>query len=195
MAKNDDRSLAKDELYQAIRYFVERQQLVVQAMLAMKLDINAIGKFGALGWASSASSENGQKPSERFEKEPADDHERKLYNILKRSEEIRVPRKGIWKEKSGQVWNYVLHGGGCLLENPETQEPIDWDCPNPKAFDDFFFIRHLDWRLKQGDDELRYIHEFHNEVQSIFIELVHDGLIQEHPMPMGLVYTLKDDAA
>jgi Domain of unknown function (DUF6896) len=193
MAKNDTRSLAKDELYQAILYFIERQQLVVQAMREMSLDINAIGKFGALGWASSASSENGQKPLERFEKEPASEHDREIYNILKRSEEVRVPRKGIWTDKSGQAWNYILHGGGCLLENPETQEPIDWDCPNPGAFDDFFFTTHLDWRLKQGDNELRHVEELQDEVKSMFSELVTDGLIKERPMFMGLVYVLGDD--
>jgi hypothetical protein len=91
-------------------------------------------------WASSASSENGQEPLERFEKEPANEHEREIFNILKHSEEIRVPRKGVWKDRLGQEWSYILHGSGCLLTNPETQEPIDWDCPNPKAFDDYFFL-------------------------------------------------------
>lgn len=193
MVQNDTRALAKDELYKAVLYFVERQQLVVQAMLDMKLDINAIGKFGALGWASSASTGNGQKPLERFEREPANEHEREIYDILKRSEEIRVPRKGVWKDKSGQAWNYILHGGGCLLENPETQEPIDWDCPNPRAFDDFFFTRHLDWRLKQGDNELKHVEELQDEIEAMFSELVKNGLIKEHPMFMGLVYVLRDD--
>lgn len=192
MSQSDKRRLAKDELYKAVLYFVERQQLVVQAMLDMKLDINAIGKFGALGWAPSASSESGQKPLDRFDKELANEHEREIYDILKCSEEIRVPRKGVWKDKSGHEWNYILHGGGCLLINPETQEPIDWDCPNPKAFDAFFFTAHLDWRLKQGDVELRHIEELQGEVKTLFSELVKDGLIKGCPMPMGLVYLLED---
>ncbi len=196
MAENKKR-LAKDELYKAIRYFIERQQLVVQAMLEMKLDINAIGKFGALGWASSASSEGRQKPLDRFEfeKVPADEWGKEIYAVLKYAEEIKVPRKGVWRDKSGQEWNYILHGGGCSLINPETQEPIDWECPNPKAFDDFFFFIHLDWRLRQSNDELRLLQESHNEVRSLFSELVKDGLIRGYQMPMGLVYVLKEDDA
>jgi len=192
MVENDEnRNLAKDELYKAIRYFVERQQLVVQAVLDMKLDINAIGKFGSLGWASSASAGNGQKPLDRFQKEPSDEFEKEIYAILKHSEEIKVPRKGVWKDKSGQEWNYILHGGGCLLINPESQEPIDWDCPNTKAFDYSFFEVHLEWRLKQNQNGLIYLRDSKNEVEDLFSELINDGLIQKCPMPMGLVYTLK----
>ncbi|MBP8002268.1 MAG: hypothetical protein KA314_14375 [Chloroflexi bacterium] len=195
MAQDEKRSLAKDELYQAIHYFVERQQLVVQAMTDMKLDINAIGKFGALGWVSGAASENGQKPVDRFEYEPVNEIEKEIYAILRYSEEIRVPRKGVWNDQTGQVWNYTLHGGGCLLVNSETQEPIDWDCPNQKAFDEFFFNTHLAWRLKQGDEELKNMQELYSEVKSLFSELVNDGLIQPCQMPMGLVYLLKENDA
>jgi hypothetical protein len=193
MAENDNRSLAKDELYKAVHYFVDQQQLVVQAMKEMKLDINAIGKFGALGWMSSASSETPQKPLDGFEKEPVNEFEKEIYAVLRHSEEIRVPRKGVWKDQSGQEWNYILHGGGCFLINSETQEPIDWDCPNPKAFDEFFFNTHLEWRLHQGDDELKHVQELHSEVKSMFAELVNDGLIRERQMPMGSVYLLQED--
>ena len=191
MTQTNQRNLAKDELYKAIQHFVERQQIVVQAMLDMKLDINAIGKFASLGWASSASSENGQKPLDRFQKEPASEFEKEIYAVMKRSEEIKVPRKGVWKDKTGEEWNYVLHGGGCLLINLETQEPVDWDCPNPKAFDETFFFVHLDWRLKQDNKELKYVQELQNEVKAIFLELVNESLVQPCPMPLGLVYTLK----
>jgi len=193
MAQKDTRDLAKDELHKAVRYFVERQQLVVQAMLDMKLDIDVIGRFGALSWILSRSSENGQKPLDGFGNEPANEHEKEIYEILKRSAEIRVPRKGEWKDKSGQEWNYILHGNGCLLVNPETEEPIDWDCPNPKAFDIFFFRRHLDWRLKQGDNEIKHVRESYSEFEFMFSELVEGGLIRACQMPMGLVYILKDE--
>jgi len=193
MPENANRSLAKAELHKAVHYFVERQQLVVQAMTDMKLDINAIGKFGALGWVSSASSENELSRLDKFEQEPTNEFEKEIYAVLRHSEEIRVPRKGVWKDQSGQEWNYILHGGGCLLINSETQEPIDWDCPNPSAFDEFFFNTHLEWRLKQDDDALKHVQELHSEVKSMFSELVNDGLIRECQMPMGLVYLLKTD--
>lgn len=161
-------------------------------MLDMRLDINAIGKFGSLGWASSASSENGPKPLDRFQKEPSEDAEKELNAILKRSEEIKVPRNGRWKDPAGQEWQYMLHGGGCSLIHPETQEPLDWDCPNPKAFDDSFFFVHLAWRLKQEDDALRHVQELQDEAKRMFAELVEDGLIRKCQMLMGLVYILKE---
>jgi hypothetical protein len=195
MTENDNRKLAKNELYMAACHFVERQQLVVQAMSEMKLNIDAIGKFGSFGWASSASSENGEKPLDRFPEEPTGEFEKELYAVLKYAEEIKMPRKGVWRDHSGQTWNYILHGAGCLLTNSETQEPIDWDCPNPQAFDEFFFIVHLGWRLNQNDVNLQHVQGLRHEIKVMFSELVHDGLIQECPMLMGLVYTLKNSGA
>jgi hypothetical protein len=193
MTQTNTKNLAKDELYKAILYFIERQQLVVQAMLEMKLDLNAIGKFASLGWVSSVSSSNGQKPiDDMFSSQPTAEIEQELYNVLKYAEEIKVQREGIWKDELGQEWNYFLHGRGCLLIHPETKEPIDWDCPNSKAFDDSFFYTHLDWQFSQRKNELQNIQELRNEIELIFAELLKDGLVEECSMPMGLVYVLKD---
>jgi len=42
--------LAKDELLDAIIYFVKRQELVAQALRNFKLDLQTIGVLGATGW-------------------------------------------------------------------------------------------------------------------------------------------------
>jgi hypothetical protein len=195
------RSLAKQELYQAIAYFIERQQLVVQAMLDLKLDLNAIGKFGAYGWVSSASSIDGKRNLDMFSQELINERQRELFNSVKYAEKMKVPGLGSWRDKSGVEWKYLLHGAGCSLENVLTNEPLDWDCPNPKAFDKFFFYRHLEWRVNAQQDEnaLKWMKELLGEfdslrllVNSLFAELLRDRLIQECPVPMGLVYILKE---
>jgi hypothetical protein len=196
----EKRSLAKQELYQAIAYFIERQQLVVQAMLDLKLDLDAIGKFGASGWVSSASSNDGKSLLDTFSQEPINDRQRELFNAVKYAEEMKVPGLGSWRDKSGVEWKYLLHGAGCSLKNVQTNEPLDWDCPNPKAFDKLFFYQHLEWRVNAQQDEnaLKWMKELLGEfeslrllVNSLFADLLQDELIQECPTLMGLVYVLR----
>jgi hypothetical protein len=195
------RSLAKQELYQAIAYFIERQQLVVHAMLDLKLDLDAMGKFGASGWVSRVSSIDGKSHLDTFSQEPINERQREFFNAVKYAEEMKVPGLGSWRDKSGFEWKYLLHGAGCSLINVQTNEPIDWDCPNPKAFDKFFLYRHLEWRVnaRQDENDLKWMKELLGEfdslrllVNSLFADLLQDGLIQECPMPMGLVYVLKE---
>ena len=45
-----DLQLAKDELLQAIIYFIQRQALVAQALQDFGLDLNAIAVLGTGGW-------------------------------------------------------------------------------------------------------------------------------------------------
>jgi uncharacterized protein DUF6896 len=195
-------SVAKQELRQAIVYYIERQQLVVQAMLDLKLDINLIGKFGALAWSyDESSSENSLSQIDSLLQHTFDEHQREILYARKYAIEGKVSRKGVWKDRTGQEWSYQLHGGGCLLQNMLTQEPLDWDCPNPKAFDIFFFSRHLGWRLitSQMDDSLIYLRKLQIEHDSIYSltdilleKLIKDGIVEGTQMPMGLVYLLHD---
>jgi len=200
MEKDKRISAAEQELYQAIVYYIERQQLVVQAMLDLKLDINAIGKFGALAWSyDESSSENNLSQIDGLLQHTFDEHQREILNARKYAIEGKVSRKGVWKDRTGQEWNYQLHGGGCLLQNILTQEPLDWDCPNPKAFDIFFFSRHLDWRLttSQTDNVLIHLRELRVEHDTIYSlidmlleKLIKHDIVEGAQMPMGLVYLL-----
>jgi hypothetical protein len=53
---NANTQCVKQEVYQAIRYFIKRQQIVARAMVALGLDLEVIGQYGALAWVSSISS-------------------------------------------------------------------------------------------------------------------------------------------
>jgi hypothetical protein len=43
---------AKNELKNALVYFIDRQQLVAQAMRDLGLNLDLVSKFGALAWVS-----------------------------------------------------------------------------------------------------------------------------------------------
>jgi hypothetical protein len=64
---------------------------------------------------------------------------------------------GGWHEKTPQVgtwggdWEIFFHGAGCRLKHHKTGEVVEWNAPDPYAFDPFFFVEHLEWRLAQGD--------------------------------------------
>jgi hypothetical protein len=203
---DDDKKIssAKQELYHATVYYIERQQLVVQAMLDLKLDINAIGKFGALAWGyDELSNESSLAEIDHLLQNTFDEHKREVLKARKYAMEVKVSRKGVWMDDTGQNWNYHLHGGGCLLQNIQTQEPLDWDCPNPKAFDSYFFARHLDWRLNtnQADEDIRNLRELLIEHDSIYSltdilidELVKDGVTEGVQTVMGLVYILRNSS-
>lgn len=195
MSSTEKRNHVKEELYQAIAYFVQRQVLVSQAMLDLKLDLEAIGKYGALGWVSSVSTalKNGEKPLDLF----AQGSSPELLKALQKAEALKVSPKGFWKDNSGSEWDYQLHGAGCLLQNRQTAEPLDWDCPNPKAFDESFFEQHLDWRLSslESDDTLKYVREWVNEkgvnsIGDLLEEMAQDGTLREIQLPLGPKYLL-----
>jgi len=201
---DDKKTSSAKQLYHAIVYYIERQQSVVQAMLDLKLDINAIGKFGALAWGyDELSNESSLAEIDRLLQNTFDEHKREVLKARKYAMEVKVSRKGVWMDGTGQDWSYHLHGGGCLLQNIQTQEPLDWDCPNPKAFDSYFFARHLDWRLNtnQADEEIRDLRELLVEHDSIYSltdalieELVKDGVVEGVQMFMGLVYILRNNS-
>jgi hypothetical protein len=56
-----------------------------------------------------------------------------------------IPQKGYWGEHD--EWEYFFHGGGCRLVHTSTGEPIDWDAPNIRRFDKFWFLNYMQWIL------------------------------------------------
>jgi hypothetical protein len=89
----------------------------------------------------------------------------------------KAASRGQW----GEEWDYGLHGSGCLIVNQHTGEPIDWNAPDPHAFDPYFFIHHLKWRLDHKADLplLRAHIEAHGakSVATLITDLVADGII------------------
>jgi len=179
--------LAKNELLQAIAYFVKRQKLVEQAMLDFNLDLDDMKKWGALAWTVDIA-----KISETLAETPSD-----LHGMVTRAinrDYKTVPQSGVWKDADGQEWDYFMHGGGCRLTHKITRELIDWDPPNTSHFDPWKFRFHLIWQLKAfgekypnlkrlvdentskypADKEFIYTDEI---VMKLINELISDGLI------------------
>jgi hypothetical protein len=124
--------------------------------------------------------------------------EEALIEAIKRNAERQYPQRGTWGEND--EWEYYLHGGGCLLTNKETGEPIDWDCPNLKSFDEFFFRTHLEWQLEASDRkaELKHtklwIEKFGaDSIRELMDEMRSDGLIEDYQIMEGLKHTLRDE--
>ena len=147
MVRQDDlQKQIKDELRNALAYFIERQKLVAQAMMELGLDLQEVAEFKALAWAS------GKKSDIALNIEEIEDpYARKIYQVAKRASERNISQSGIWKDSENNEWRYFLHGGGCCLTNLQTDEPIDWDCPDTNSYDRYKFFYHLEWQLTSSE--------------------------------------------
>ncbi len=135
-----------------MEYFIERQQLVAQAMLDLGLDLNEMAKYGDLAWCPTFENGPGKlvKSADLLAgfAESDDLERRSWYEVAKRATERNLSQSGIWIDKDRNEWEYYLHGQGCMLVNKLTGEPIDWDAPDVKSYKLFFFWRHLIWQLR-----------------------------------------------
>jgi len=134
----------KAELREALAYFIERQKLVAQAMMALGLDLKEVAEFKSLAWSSHSDED---VHLSRSNVEPEDSYLKKLFQVAKRASERNLPQSGMWRNSSNNEWRYFLHGGGCRLLHAETGEPIDWDCPDENSYDLYKFKAHLAWQL------------------------------------------------
>lgn len=64
---------------------------------------------------------------------------------------VGTPSMGYWGKNN--EWRYLIHGNGCRLTHTVTEEPIDWDAPDPQAFDSWFFSIHLKWLFNQTTED------------------------------------------
>ena len=134
------------ELLGAIAHFIERQKLVAQVMKELDIDLEDVGKSGATIW----SQQGNQAPLSSLPAS-ASDEAKELWEAVRRARSRKpVAQQGFWGN-SGE-WVYFLHGKGCRLRNTLTGEVIDWDCPNVAAFDPYFFLEHLRWRLEMEEE-------------------------------------------
>lgn len=89
----------------------------------------------------------------------------------------KTPQTGMW----GTDWRFFFHGAGCTLTHVATEEPIDWEGPDPLAFSPKSFTYHLDWRLKTqpGLTLLRKFAADNTEMSiwKLIDDLVADGII------------------
>ena len=174
--------LAKDELLQAVTYFVQRQGLVAQALQDFGLDLGAIAVLGAGGWTI------GFEGAKQMYQMPPQNFEADFRNALQRMIENQTPsvnQTGNWKDKAGETWNYFMHGGGCRLRHGITGEVIDWDCPDTSRFDAFKFAFHLEWQVKNYPEKYpnltKYLrsNDSHSIVQNLIPDLVNEGRLKK----------------
>ncbi len=181
-----DRFLEKDngllitEVLEAIAHFIARQKLVAQVMQDLDINLDDVGKWGALIWGQ-------QGTQESFPPLPTStsDEAREFWKALQRAKSRRaVIQQGIWSKS--KEWIYFLHGGGCRLSNTFTGEVIDWDCPDVESFDPYSFLNHLSWRLEVEEEySLKRIREWisnkaeplEESILELLNQMVEDGLI------------------
>ena len=151
MRHNDTQEQVKDELRNALAYFIERQKLVAQAMTELGLDLNEVAEFKSAAWSSGANSNKDDFQTSRTSPEPENAYVRKLFQVAKRASERNLSQIGTWRDSENNEWRYFLHGGGCRLTNLGTGEPIDWDCPNVNSYDKYKFFYHLEWQMTASE--------------------------------------------
>lgn len=69
---------------------------------------------------------------------------------LEKSLRFNIPQSGYWG--TNQEWKYFIHGLGCKLVHTTTEEPIEWNAPDVKAFDKYWFVNWIKWYLKQPSE-------------------------------------------
>lgn len=97
MIDEEVKRLAKKELLQAIAYFVERQHLVAQAMREMGLNLEEVGKYGAIAWISHPGADT-SKLDELYQ-QASNDKERDFIQIAIRAKHASCLRKEFGKIK------------------------------------------------------------------------------------------------
>ena len=173
LSQNENNSQAKEELKNALDYFIERQKLVAQAMIDLGLDLNEVAKFKSAAWSSGSKLEGNNSNSASVSSDNVQVQE--LFQVAKRASERNLSQSGIWRVDENNEWQYFLHGGGCRLTNMKTGEPIDWDCPDLNSYDKYKFLHHLEWQLSSPEraDKLAMSRSLEkDELESLINEIV-----------------------
>src|SRR5688572_17128800 len=132
LSQDEIKARVKAELREALAYFIERQKLVAQAMTDLDLDLNEVGEFGPIAWASNSESDK-LGAADKIKREIAkanDPRTKKMLQLALRASERELTQSGVWHDRENSEWRYFLHGSGCRLTHTQTGEPIDWDCPD-----------------------------------------------------------------
>lgn len=118
MNEGDRKSVVKQELYDAISFFIERQHLVAQAMLDLGLDLKEVDRYGPVAWASSVK----ESIANWAEPDSEDTQVKEILEVVRRVQVRQVAQSGIWRDSDNNEWKYFLHGKGCLLTHSHTHE-------------------------------------------------------------------------
>jgi hypothetical protein len=149
MSQGETKAKVKDELMNALAYFIERQKLVAQALVELGLDLNEVAEFKSAAWSSGTKLKGDN--SHIASSSPENAQVQELFQVATRASERNLSQSGIWQDHENNEWQYFLHGGGCRLINRKTGEPIDWDCPDVNSYDKYKFLHHLEWQLSSSE--------------------------------------------
>ena len=179
LSQGEVKERVKAELRIALAYFIERQNLVAQAMMDLGLDLHEVGEFGPVTWVWNPQSENTNNEDD-IRKQIAkseNPHIKKVFQLALRSNRRKLPQSGIWVDSENNEWTYFLHGKGCRLVNVKTGEPIDWDCPDVNKYDRWKFMFHLMWQISSPEraEKLISTHNWvRNSLKPLIDEIIHD---------------------
>jgi hypothetical protein len=181
ISQDEFKERVKAELREALAYFMERQKLVAQAMTELGLDLNEVGEFGPIAWASNPAVDqlSAQDKIKREIAKANDAQIQKMLQLALRASERALPQSGIWQDRENNEWRYFLHGSGCRLTNVKTGEPIDWDCPDVNKYDKWKFMFHLMWQLSSSEREGKLISTdlwLRNSLEPLLDEVTNDDL-------------------
>ncbi len=108
-----------------------------------------------------------------------------------------TPPTGYWG--ANQDWKYFLHGLGCKLVHITTQEPIEWDAPDLKSFDRYWFINWLKWYVNYSEekDSISFLKSMNSNTIDIFAlemlsKLEADKMLFRRSPQHSNEYTLKE---
>jgi len=181
MSQDEFKERVKAELREALAYFIERQKLVAQAMTELGLDLNEVGEFGPIAWASSPESDklSAQDKIKREIAKANDPRTQKMLQLALRATERALPQGGVWCDGENNKWRYFLHGSGCRLTSVKTGEPIDWDCLDVNKYDKWKFMFHLMWQLsslERGEKLISTNIWARNSLEPLLDEITNDDL-------------------
>ena len=160
LSKDEFKNLVKQQLLDAISYYIERQKIVAQALTDLGFDINT-------DW---------------------DQNDKTTWKETKAwlDHAGQIPQTGIWIDKDNNEWEYFIHGQGCRLINTRTREPIEWDAPNQARFTPDFFHENLFWQFKAEKryDKIGAMHVWlKRTIDELIDELIREGKIgQDHSL-------------
>ena len=157
VSQNESQEQIKEELRNALVYFIERQKLVAQVMTELGLDLNEVAEFKAFAWSSGAKLDKSDTQISTAIPESENTYVKKLFQVAKQASERNLSQSGVWRDNENNEWRYFLHGGGCRLTNIKTGEPIDWDCPDVNSYDRHKFSYHLEWQLSSPERAEKFI--------------------------------------
>ena len=140
-------------IYRLLKRFVSRQVLALRAIEEMRPHFILIAKR--------------ERPIEEILTE--------MLNEIKRPQ---APQSGYTGDNN--EWEYFFHGGGCQLTHTVTQEIIDWDAPDVKTFDRFWFLNWLEWLLdyEATNEDAAIVQKAFDSYNGTFREFVFEQIRQ-----------------